>query len=91
MNSKVRETTRWGIECEFAAETHPMQMKSPAVSFLRTVRAFLQLSWYVENVTEKTGSVNCFLMYYMKKLCLIAVRVRAKSRKSFILKHLLYF
>ena len=82
---------RRNIDGEFARKPARLQMKCPAVSFLRTVRAFLQLSWYVENVTEKFGFVNCFLMYYMKKLCLIGVRVGAKYRKSFILKHLLYF
>jgi hypothetical protein len=66
-----------------------MQMKSPVVFSLKTVRAFLQLSWYVENVTEKLDRVNRFLMYYMRKHRLIARRIGASSRKPFIFKHLL--
>jgi hypothetical protein len=82
---------RRDIDGEFAGIKTGMQMKSPADSFVRTVRAFLQLSLYEENVTEKIGAVNSFLMYYMRKHGLTARRISASSRNPFIFKHLLYF
>jgi len=63
--------------------------EKPGGFSLKTVRAFLQLSWYVENLTQKSEHVNSFLKYYMRKHCLIARRIGASRRKPFIFKHLL--